>query len=299
MPVPAEGRAQTMRQAVDRYLSERFIRGELADESVPVIRSTLRRWLRFVEGRSPAEWTRADVEAWLADVKLRPNTRKSMLTKLRPFVQWLALAGELERDVTMGLSVRNIPKGAPRDLAEEDVARLLAVVPDERGVVIVVTMLQVGLRCGDLTRILITDLDVRHQGLDVRAKGGRGEVTHWAPIPDEAWDVITAWLDATGWRSGPLVRSYTTGQALRPHTVSTYVAKWMGDAGLKNFPRDGVSAHALRHTCAEHMLERGAELREVQHALGQRSIRSAEIYSRRRPRGIREAMEGRRYLARI
>lgn len=280
---------------VERYVAKRHASGDFSDASVPVIRSVLQRWLRHAPA-DPRDWTREHVEAWLGTSGYAPNTRKSMLTKLRPFVQWLVLEGMIDHDITMGLRVRRIPKGAPRDLAEEDVARLLAVVPDERGVVIVVTMVQVGLRCGDLARILITDLDRRHQGLHVRAKGGRGEVTHWAPVPDEAWSIIMAWLERTGWRTGPLVRSYTTGRALTPHTVSKLVARWLRDAGLKHFPRDGVSAHALRHTCAEHMLERGATLREVQHALGHASIRSTEIYARRFPRGVREAMEGRRYL---
>ena len=70
----------------------------------------------------------------------------------------------------------------------------------------------------------------------------------------------------------------------------------MRAAGLKRFPHDGTSAHSLRHTCAQTMLDGGADLREVQYALGHRTIRSTEIYTRREPPGLRAAMNGRAFL---
>jgi integrase/recombinase XerD len=79
--------------------------------------------------------------------------------------------------------------------------------------------------------------------------------------------------------------------------VSVLVRKWIAAAGVKSLPGDGISAHALRHTCAQDMIDRGADIREVQHALGHRSVMSTEIYLRRAPVGLRQAMEGRRYSA--
>lgn len=69
----------------------------------------------------------------------------------------------------------------------------------------------------------------------------------------------------------------------------------MLEAGVKQGPRDGVSAHALRHTMAEDLLVRGADIREVQHALGHQSMQSTQVYLRARPEGLRDVMSGRRY----
>ena len=70
----------------------------------------------------------------------------------------------------------------------------------------------------------------------------------------------------------------------------------MAAAGLKNRPRDGVSAHALRHTAASDVMDRCHELRTVQAMLGHASIAATEIYLRRANLGqLREAMEGRDY----
>lgn len=67
-----------------------------------------------------------------------------------------------------------IPEGAPRDFTRLEVEQLLAACPDQRARLIVLLMAHLGLRCGDVARIRIEDLDTRLRSLHVRAKGGRG-----------------------------------------------------------------------------------------------------------------------------
>lgn len=285
-------------RAVIEYVRERTDQGHLADSSGAVIRSVLHLWLHHVEHREPESWTVEDVTTWVHNPALRPSSRKSRLTKLRPFIRWLIARGEMTQDPTAPLAAVKIPSGAPRDLTPEEVRQLLTVCPDERGRLIVLLMAHMGLRCGDVARIRIEDVSSRARSLHVRAKGGRGEPTRWEPIPTEAWDALAAWIRAEGRYAGPLVCSYQRpGEALRPASVSKLVGGWIRQAGLKDFPWDGRSAHSLRYSCAQHMLDRGADLREVQFTLGHRSIRTTEDYTRREPPGLREAMEGRRYVA--
>ena len=54
-------------------------------------------------------------------------------------------------------------------------------------------------------------------------------------------------------------------------------------------------ADSLRHSCAQRMLDAGADIRQVQHALGHSSVTITEQYLRRQPPGLRDAMEGRTY----
>ena len=285
-------------ELVDAYLSDRLARLELAPSSAKVIGPVLRQWVRHVGGAPPGDWTTEHVATWVGVEPLRANTRKSRLTKLRPFVHWLIQRGHLDVDPTLPIGRVVVPKGAPRDFTVDEVAQLLAVCPDQRARLIVLVMAQLGLRAGDVARIRVEDIDVRARRVHVRAKGGRGEPTHWEPIPAEAWRAIDAWLRSGGRTSGALIRSYQRAdRGLRPATVGRLVGRWIRDAGLKAFPWDGRSSHSLRHSCAQHMLDDGADLRQVQHALGHSTIRSTELYARREPAGLREAMEGRRYLA--
>lgn len=283
---------------IGTYVAERVSRGEITESSASVIEPMLRQWVRHVDFAPPRRWSVDDVAEWVNDSRLRASYRKSRLTKLGPYCRWLILEGKLQRDPTLGIGKIRIPDGGARDLSVEEITALLSVLPDARAVLIVVLMVQMGLRCGDVARIRIEDIDARRRRLHVRAKGGRGEPTHWEPITEEAWYVLAPWLRSGERASGPLVRSYQRpDRALDPHTVSKLVGRWIKAAGLKDFPWDGRSAHALRHSFAQHVLDGGADLRDVQYALGHRSIRSTELYVRREPPGLRDRIDGRRYLA--
>lgn len=277
------------------YVADRVRRGELAESSAEVIRCVLRQWLTHVDHRPPSTWTAEDVASWVHDDKLRPSTRKSRLTKLRPFCRWLMEAGLLEQNPTAKVARVRPSSEVPRDFTVDEVAQLVAVCPDRRARLIVLLMAHIGLRCGDVARIRVEDVDTRRRSLHVRGKGGRGEPTHWDPIPGEAWDELVGWLRTEGRSSGPLVCSYTTGRALQPASISKLVGRWVRAAGLKQFPWDGRSAHSLRHSCAQHMLDAGADIRDVQHTLGHKSLRTTEGYLRHEPPGLRAAMDGRRY----
>lgn len=287
---------------LEEYVTERLTREELGVSSADMIEAVLRQWLRHVDRRSPNEWSSEEVVSWIdqrdrGGRPLAPATRKSRLTKLRPFVQWLVKKGEIERDITQGLRVRLAKSTNPRDLDGSEVERLLVACPDARAILIVILMVQMGLRCGDVARIRVEDVDLRRRTLHVRAKGGSGEPTHWIPIPDEAWHLLDPWVRHLGRPDGPVVESqHFAGGGISPQHISKLVGRWVRAAGLKSFPHDGLSAHALRHTCAQQMLDGGADLRDVQFALGHATIRSTEIYARREPPGLREKMNGRTYL---
>lgn len=283
---------------VDAYVADRVTSGELATSSAEVIRVVLRHWERHVDERPPMDWTMDDVAGWVNDQALRPSTRKSRLTKLRPYVRWLMEQDELLTDPTRRIRRISVPKGDPRNFDAIDMTALIAACPDTRALLIVVVMAQMGIRCGDLARARIEDIDSRRHSLHVRAKGGRGEHTHWEPIPDEAWSLLVPWILSLGRSYGPVIENVRRpGEAVTPAHLSKLVGRWVRAAGLKAFPYDGASAHSLRHTCAQDMLDKGATMRDVQYTLGHATSRSTEIYTRREPHGLREAINGRSYLA--
>ncbi len=178
-----------------------------------------------------------------------------------------------------------------------DIGALLAACPDQRARLIVVLMAQCGLRAGDLARVRVDDIDFARRRMDVRAKGGGGDVTHTVPVPAEAWGMIDSWL--RGRRRGPLIANErrNTLTAVTGAHLSRLVRGWMREAGVKHAPWDGVSAHALRHTCAQDMLDGGASVDEVRAVLGHRTCATTELfYLRCEPRGLAAAIEGRHYL---
>jgi integrase/recombinase XerD len=63
------------------------------------------------------------------------------------------------------------------------------------------------------------------------------------------------------------------GGPFHPDVVSRYVSKWMREAGVPG------SCHTLRHTCATHMLDGGADIRFIQQLLGHESLETTAIYT--------------------
>lgn len=281
---------------VGEYVEHRLTTGEIVATSAVTIRPMLRQWHTFA---GPVDgWTTDLAAAWVHDPALRPNSRKGRMSRLRPYIGWLVRTDRLERDITVGIPKVKIPPPSPRDMRPGEVSALLAAAPDDRARLIVLLMAQCGLRCVDVSRVRIEDIDVHRQLLDVRAKGGRGEVTHTVPIPGELWSTLVPFVQQSGRATGPLVcaENRLEPTPISANRLSVLVRWWIRDAGLKVFPHDGRSPHALRHTCAQHMLDAGAEVRDVQFTLGHRHLSTTETYLRREPSGLREAMEGRTYL---
>lgn len=283
---------------VAEYLRQRVALGEITHDSARSIRGVLVTWERFA-GDDPYQWTAELVAAWVHDPAIRANYAKSRITKLGPYCRWLIDEDRLDRDPTRKVGRIRIPPGDPRDLEPDEIRRLVDVAPDERGRLIIVWMAQLGLRAGDMARVRLEDIDTRRKVLQVRGKGGRGDITHPVSITAEAWELYQRWAPTLGRWTGPLVESYQRpGRHLTPKAVSKLVGAWMREAGLKDFPYDGRASHSLRHSCAQHMVDGGAEVRDVQQTLGHKDPRTAEIYLRRRRMDqLRAAMEGRRYTA--
>lgn len=112
----------------------------------------------------------------------------------------------------------------------------------------------------------------------------------------EVEQALAAYLAEYPASAGPLVRSYRQPQrSLDPDTISGLVSRIMWAAGVKRARRDGVSAHALRHTAATDMLRQDAHLRDVQQALGHAHLSTTEVYMPYVVRSLEDAMGGRWY----
>lgn len=283
---------------LDAYIAERVALGQIAHSSAEVINTVLSDFGRHVGGDVTAI-TRPAVTTWLSAANVAPATIKSRLTKLRPFVRWLIREGHLTVDVTDGIPIPRIAQRLPRALPADAVARILAACPDMRARLVVLLMVQLGLRVGEVAAIQMRDVDQHRRILQVRGKGGRGEVTRAVPFTAELTDALELYLDEQGHRySGPLICSHGNDAGelgVSPRWLGRLVRGWFSAAGVKMYAYDGMSAHALRHTCAQDVADGGADLRHVQELLGHASLRTTQEYLRMSPPGLVEAIEGRTY----
>lgn len=285
-----------MRKLVDKHITGRVRRGEVTGLTARNLRTALGGFAEVFGERPVCRLGRSDVDRYMESIgHLSAATRRGRFLAVRLFCRWLVLHGDIRTDPTIGMKAPKEPRRRPRALPADRVAALLRACPDERARLIVLLMFQAGLRCCEVHGLQVGDIDRLRRIARIVGKGGH-EREVW--LPDELEEALTAYLLALPVSSGPLVRSYRIPtRALAADTISGLVAQWMWTAGVKAAARDGVSAHAGRHTCATDMLLHGAHVRDVQFVLGHAHLATTEQYIPPEVRGIAEAMGGRRYAA--
>ncbi|MDQ1426647.1 MAG: integrase/recombinase XerC [Acidimicrobiaceae bacterium] len=277
------------------YVQARSERGEISRRTRREIHSRLDSLGRSYGDRPIDELDARAIDRWQRSIGHHsPAARRAYLSTVKVFCRWLVAEQHLATDPTVGAARVREPRRVPRALSIRSVAAVLAAAADPRSQTIIWLMVGLGLRCCEVARLELGDWDREAATLHIR---GKADNERLLPVPAAAGQAIAAYLDTVGWRAGPIVRGMR-GQVITANALSVQVSKLMSAAGIKSRPRDGVSAHALRHTCASDVYENCRDLRTVQAMMGHASIATTEIYLRRADLAqMRTAMEGRTYGA--
>lgn len=232
---------------------------------------TLRLFCEQVGVTDPRQLTPVRIEDWMAGQRCAKTTLRLRYSRVRQFCRWLVRRGHMVSDPTLGIRSPRVPPAVPRALDAAAIGILIRSVPDARARLIVVWMVQLGLRCVELSRCELADINFDQRWLRVDGKGGWQRLL---PIPDEAWAALVSWLGVRSARSGPLLpNAQYPWKPVSPPWISRSVAAWMREAEVAG------TAHALRHTAATHLLRNGGvDVRDVQTFLGHQSLRSTSVY---------------------
>jgi site-specific recombinase XerD len=292
--------------AVEMYLRSRMDRGEMNVQSAKKIGGAVRRMVESCGDRPVKKMDKGYAEAWLTSVSGKGlSTRRQYWSYLHSFSEWCVDEELLHRNPFRKAKPPKPPRRQPRPLRHDEVAAVLAVAPDPRARLIVLLMVQQGLRCIGVASLRAEDVDLQGRWMRVTEKGGHERVL---PITDETLAAMRAYLYEYPVASGPLIRAWrpsggsvglappmASERPLTASTVSKWVTGWMYEAGVKGEARDGKSPHAFRHTCATDMLEQGANIVEVQNTLGHASLATTTVYTGVRPERLISAMGSRSY----
>jgi len=127
-----------------------------------------------------------------------------------------------------------------------------------------------GLRISELAGLDIPDIDFPNGEIKVFGKGSKERIL---PLSSRAADVLKAYI--AGRNSGPLFINERTGGRMGVRDLRRIVNYYLSQ--LPDAP--AIKPHALRHSFATHLLERGADLRAVQELLGHASLSTTQIYT--------------------
>ena len=212
------------------------------------------------------------------------STQRNRLGILKHYFRWLARQNVLMHNPASELELPRPEKRLPQEvLSQAQVEKLLSVpdVSDPLGVrdrALLELFYSTGIRRAELCRLELPDLNAERRTLHVRQ--GKGRKDRVVPVGLRA----AQWLERYMREVRPRLCLDTRTQALfltgyggpfNPDVLSRKVSAWLKQAGLS---RKG-GCHTLRHACATHMLEHGADIRFIQQLLGHENLDTTAIYT--------------------
>jgi len=280
----------------------------LATNTLAAYRRDLRRYADFLRSRGehdPATVGESAVVAYVESLKearddddrpwFAPSSIARALVAVRSFHRFCVDEGLLTADPSEEVGAPRVPQGIPKALSEPEVEALLhAVVGDspraQRDRAILETLYAAGVRISELVGLDRRDLDLEDSLLRVLGKGSKERIV---PIGRTANAALRSYLDRgrpelvhhrrPGRGSIEAVFLNARGGRLSRQSCWKIVRTAGNAAGLG----DRLSPHVLRHSCATHMLDHGADIRVVQELLGHASLTTTQVYTKVSPQRLR------------
>lgn len=232
---------------------------------------------------------RLTIREWMAglhgDHKKTSVARK--LASLRTFFQFLVREGKLESNPAKQVATPKIERKLPNHLSMEDAVRFIET-PDvnthlgRRDRAILEFLYATGIRVGELVGINIADVDFGNRLVRVTGKRKKQRIV---PFGEPAAQALMHYLEETrGFflneapaanREPHALFLHRRGGRLTTRSVGRMIDKYIKQCADIH----DISPHSLRHTFATHLLDSGADLRDIQELLGHARLSTTQIYT--------------------
>jgi len=247
-------------------------------------------WLEE-SGRTLDSVQSADLDAYVGVLRARglaPSSVKRATVAVRSLHRFRSDEGLAPTDPSAGVETPRVPAGLPKALTEAEVGSLLDQVEGESAIArrdraILEVLYGTGARISEVCALSLGDVDLDAGLLRLFGKGSKERVV---PIGRFARVALAQWLDEEGRgviapeqfarrTDADAVFLNARGGRLGRQGAWAIVRKYGDAAGLG----DRLTPHVLRHSCATHMLDHGADIRAVQELLGHASITTTQVYT--------------------
>ena len=297
---PADGLARgagTMADHLDAHLDWMRLRN-LSGHTVANRRRTLVAFMRWAQERGlehPGQITRSILESYQRHLyryrkkngqPLGITTQRERLVGIRVFFAWLCRQRLLEANPASELEMPKAPKMIPHDTPSPREVEAILAVPDIadplglRDRAILELFYSTGMRRSELVKLDLCDLH-RDQRI-VAIRQGKGMKDRVVPIGARALRWVEKYLDdvrpllaCVPGEQGLFISGY--GEGFHPDVLTRLVGNCIRNAGIG---REKGGCHLLRHACATHMLEGGADIRYIQQLLGHENLETTAVYTR-------------------
>ena len=217
-----------------------------------------------------------------------PSSVARKVSALRSFYRFLRRRGHIGKDPAALLQTPKVPKGLPRFLTVEDAFRVVEAPQKDRtrskslqlrDRVLLELLYGSGIRVSELASLTLDRLELDRGEARVVGKGNKERVV---PLGNETRAALRAYLKIRGTlrtkKRAPHPHAVLLGRWGTPLTVRQ-IQNIVRRYGTLGAGRSDLHPHALRHTCATHLLDAGADLRSIQEILGHASLSTTQRYT--------------------
>lgn len=242
------------------------------------------------EDFNPAAVHLEDVHGWIMhrmdDDRIKPASMNRELSSLKSYFRFLRMHGEIDRDVFKRVSSLKTPHRLPAFVPETRMEKVLENLREQsrtddfveqRNALIVALLYSCGIRLAELCGIRTDDFSYGYSTLKVRGKGDKERVI---PVLPEVGRRIEEYIE-TGRNAGIIIDGISTlilsekGLPLSRSSIRRIVDTELSRADVQG----RRSPHVLRHTFATHLLNRDADMRDIQELMGHASLKTTQNYT--------------------
>ncbi len=279
---------------VEEFLSWMLAEKGRAPNTLAAYRRDLTAYCDWLDahGSTPLDVDHQQLVAFVGERRATGAATSSIarqLAAIRMLHRYLSIEGERRDDPAADLEGVRVPAGIPKPLTEAQVTSLIdAVVVTEpihrRDLALIELLYATGARISEAVGLSIGEIDLGARLVRLYGKGSKERIV---PFGSTAASALDDWFSPSGraamvpdqWRSrgdAEAVFLNTRGGRLSRQAAWAVIKRYGVRAGIGG----ELSPHVLRHSCATHLLDHGADLRVVQEMLGHASISTTQIYTK-------------------
>ncbi len=292
-----------MHDKTEEFLTHIRVEKKYSENTLAAYRNDLTQFAEYLQQTAPnaTDWSQVDKDAvvnyilHLRDLEYTSATVARKVAAIKSFFHFLVSTGAIQDDPTATLDSPKVHKRLPRTLSRDDMDRLLAQPANDgsprglRDTALLEMLDATGMRVSELVSLEVDDVNLEVPSVRVPGRAGRSRSI---PIHNHAARAVRSYLEDG---RPHFVRDAEQralflnprGTQLTRQGLWLIIKRYVEQAGIES----EVTPHTLRHSFAAHLLEDGADLRNVQELLGHSNISTTQVYTHVSSERLREAYE--------
>lgn len=233
---------------------------------------------------------REDVEEWIIYLgdkrKLKATSVNRTVASLRTLWRWLLHHGHVKRDVVSMIRSTKTPRRLPVFVPDSRMAEVVEGIKEDlrsgdyvrvRDAVVVVLFYTSGMRLAELHSLNVGDISADFSHIRVLGKGNKERIV---PLIAPVQEILKKYCGQKSSQNICIDQKKALILSEKEERLSQRTLQRIVDRVLKASGVQGkTSPHVLRHTFATHLLNMGADLRDIQELLGHSSLKATQVYT--------------------